>query len=176
MGDLKLSGAAPVFSEKQVQPPTVKDKSSLPPAELSKQKAPEAGLSPKDQVCVPPNKIEGGSKTHESFIDQPSQPAEGLPSKAEFVWLLSQQSASNQAYTSGKVLTADERKSLDSDSLKAQQLREKIKSAINQEPPSAEAKEMLWVLNQHSKTLQGYQQNAKEYEAYNSVLKQLYQK
>lgn len=176
MGDIKLSGAAPLFSEKQVLPPTVKDKSSLPPAELSKQQKPEAGLSPKDQVCLPPNKVEGGSKTLESFIDQPSKPAEGLPSKADFVWMLSQQSAHNQAYTSGKVLTPDERKSVDSDSLKAQKLREKIKQAINQEPPSAEAKEMLWVLDQHSKTLQGYRQNHKEYEAYNSVLKQLYQK
>lgn len=177
MGNIKLNSSAPIFSNKAVQTTPAKDKNSLPPAELNKRQAMEGCRPVEDQLSLPKEKTAGISKKIESFIDGGSQSTKGLPSKEEFIWLLKHEQQHSQQLNQGRVqlMTPEERKSFDADSLKGQDLRERIKAAINQDPKSATAQDMLSALNQQAKQLQGYVPNNKEAEAYKNQLKQLTQ-
>ncbi len=177
MGQININKTTPAFSSKQTQAIINKDKSTLPPAELTKKQAAEGCRPVEDQLNLPKEKTAGISKKIESFVDSGSQSTEGLPSKEEFIWLLKHEQNHSQQLNQGRIqlMNPEERKSFDADSLKGQDLRERIKAALNQDPKSATAHDMLSALNQQAKQLQGYVPNNKEAEAYKTQLKQLTQ-
>lgn len=158
MGQIKLSPAAPSFPSAPLQAAPTQPKSSLPPAELSKQLSPTECFPATDQKQLK-NLSAGISKTELSFLDE--QPPFDLPSAKEFVQLLQEVEQNNQVTPGGPAPGA--RRYLDDTIIQGKATLEKLREAATQEPGSPEAKQMLFLLEEHNKVSQGYEYDFKEH-------------
>lgn len=152
MGQIKLSPAAPSFPSAPLQAAPTQPKSSLPPAELSKQLSPTECFPATDQNQLK-NLSAGTSKTELSFLDD--EPAFDLPSAKEFVQLMQEVEQANTPTPNGPA--PGQRRTLDESVSQNKASLDKIRQAASQEPKSAEAVKMLWLLEEQNKVSQGYE-------------------
>lgn len=151
MGQIKLSPAVPSIPSAPLPPS--QPKIGLPPAELHKQLSPVECLSPTDQTQLPTNLSTGSSQTSVSFLDDDA-PTVDLPSGKEFMKLMQEVEQSNSPTPA--TLPPGKRRYLDDTIIQGKGALEKIRQAASQEPKSADAVKMLWLLEEHNKVTQGY--------------------